>query len=291
MEVVGVDDVIDDISDRAARRTIETGTDTIRVEVSGRVGVITLTRPGRRNALHDEMYAPAIAAIESFAADPAVGCIVVTGEGAGFCAGGDIRDGSGRRADGSKPTDDERVAHLAEIARFGTLLRESPILTIAAVNGAAAGAGMALALACDLRIATASARFIGGWVRLGFSGDFGGAYYLTRRVGESRAIEILASNRPIGADEALALGMVERVVPDAEFPAAWRAWAASLAAGPKAAIGLMKQNVLDASRLPLADAVVAEARRQVESSRTDDHREAIRAWVDKREPRFGPQPG
>ena len=265
----------------------DSGTDTVRIEIADRVGVITFTRPERRNALSDEMYAPMIAAIESFAADPAVGCVVVTGEGVGFCSGGDVRDGSGRRADGAKPTLEERAAALAANARLSVVLHEAPIVTIAAVNGPAVGAGMAIALACDLRIAAASAAFIGGWVRLGFSGDFGGGWLLARRVGEARALEILASNRTVGADEALALGMVERVVPDDAFPAEWRDWAATFAAGPQTAIGFMKQNIANASTMSLADAIAVESTLQVQTSQTADHREAVRAWIDKRPPQFG----
>jgi 2-(1,2-epoxy-1,2-dihydrophenyl)acetyl-CoA isomerase len=268
-------------------RSIQTGTDTVRIEVEDRVGVVTFNRPDRRNALHDEMYSPMIAAIEQFAADPSVGCVVVTGEGSAFCAGGDVRDGSGRRPDGSRPTREERIAHLTANARLSVVLHEAPIVTIAAVNGAAVGAGMAIALACDLRIAAASARFIGGWARLGFSGDFGGPWLLANRVGPSKALELLATNATVDAAEALRLGMVDRVVADDEFAAAWRAWAAEFAAGPQTAIGFMKHNVGNASRMTLAEAIAVESQHQVDSSLTEDHREAVRAWVDKREPRFG----
>lgn len=267
---------------------IPTGTDTLRVEVDGRVGIITLTRPERRNALHDDMYAPMTSALGEFAADPQVGCVVVTGAGGSFCAGGDVRDGSGRRPDGTRPSGAERVDHLRQISQLSVTLREAPIITIAAVDGAAVGAGMAIALACDLRIASASARFIGGWARLAFSGDFGGAWLLAQRVGQARALEILASNRTVDAAEALALGMVERVEPADTFDAIWRAWAADFASGPKTAIGFMKQNVANSATMPLHAAIAREAELMVASSATDDHREAVRAWVDKREPQFGP---
>lgn len=268
-------------------RTIATGTDTIRIEVVERVGVLTFTRPHRRNALHDEMYPPMIAAIEGFAADPDVGCIVVTGEGSAFCSGGDVRAGSGRRPDGIAPSREERIANLAINGRLSVVLHDAPIITIAAVNGPAVGAGLAIALACDLRIATASAQFIGGWARLGFSGDFGGAWLLTERVGPSKALELLATNPTIGADEAHHLGMVDRVVPDDAFDQAWRDWAAVFAAGPQTALTLMKANVLDARRLSLAAAIAIEAERMVTSAETADHREAVRAWTDHRPPRFG----
>lgn len=268
-------------------RMIPTGTDAVRIEVTDRVGIITFARPERRNALSDEMYAPMIAAVESFAADPAVGCVVVTGEGSAFCSGGDVRDGSGRRPGEPKPTLDDRAAALAANARLSVVLREAPVITIAAVNGPAVGAGMAIALACDLRIAVASATFIGGWARLGFSGDFGGGWLLARRVGEARALEILASNRAVGAEEALSLTMVERVVRDDEFDTAWRDWAATFAAGPQTAIGFMKRNVANSSTMPLAEAIAIESSLQVQASQTADHREAVRAWIDKRAPRFG----
>jgi 2-(1,2-epoxy-1,2-dihydrophenyl)acetyl-CoA isomerase len=269
-------------------RVIDTGTDTVTIEVSGRVGVIRFARPERRNALHDEMFAPMLAAIEEFVADPQVGCVVLTGEGSAFCAGGDVRDGMGRRTDGTKPTRDERIANLAANAQLSVVLRESPIVTIAAVNGSAVGAGMALALACDLRIAAASAKFIGGWARLGFSGDFGGPWLLARRIGEARALEMLVTNATVHADEALRLGMVDRVVPDAEFGDAWRAWAAVFASSSKTATGYLKQNLANASIMSIRDAIALESQFQVDSSLTDDHREGVRAWVERREPNFGP---
>jgi 2-(1,2-epoxy-1,2-dihydrophenyl)acetyl-CoA isomerase len=281
--------VYDFLVSEVVQRVIDSNTDTIRIEVIDHVGSITFTRPDRRNALHDDMYEPMIRAIESFAADPEVGCVVVTGEGSAFCAGGDVREGSGRRReDGSKPSDEERAAFLAGNARVCVLLREAPIITMAAVNGPAVGAGMAIALACDLRIAASSARFIGGWARLAFSGDFGGAWLLAQRVGESRAVEMLATNRTVTAEEALGLRMVDRVVADEEFHAAWREWAAVFARGPKFALGLMKQNVLDSGRLSLADAISVESARQVASGATADHREAVRAWVERRDPNFRP---
>jgi 2-(1,2-epoxy-1,2-dihydrophenyl)acetyl-CoA isomerase len=262
-------------------------TDVVRFDVVERVGIITFTRPESRNALHDDMHAPIREAVHRWVDDPEVGCIVLTGHGSAFCAGGDVRVGSGRRTDGTTPTLDERAAFLTTSAQLSVLLHEAPIITIAAVNGPAVGAGMALALACDLRIGAVSARFKGGWAALGFSGDYGGAWLLTRRIGPSAALEILASNRTVASDEALRLGMLDRVVPDDEFEAAWMAWARTFASGPQLAIGLMKQNVADADRLSLADAIEIESRRQIETGQTADHREGVRAWVEKRPPKFG----
>lgn len=271
-------------------RSIPTGTDTVRIDVVNRVGIITFNRPDRRNALHDDMYTPMIGAIESFVDDQSVGCVVVTGQGSSFCAGGDVRDGSGRRPDGGRLSPAERVARLVANARVVELLHGAPIITIAAVNGPAVGAGLSIALACDLRIAAESARFIGGWARLGFSGDFGGAWLLTQRVGPAKALELVATNAVVTAPEALAIGMVERVVPDDEFATTWRDWASVFANGPRIALGYMKANVADALRLPLGDALEAEAERMVASSHTPDHREAVNAWMERREPVFGQPP-
>jgi 2-(1,2-epoxy-1,2-dihydrophenyl)acetyl-CoA isomerase len=268
-------------------RIVPTGTDTVCIEVTDRVGVITFNRPDRRNALHDEMYAPMISAVKSFAADPEVGCVVVTGEGSGFCSGGDVRDGSGKRTDGTRATTEERVALLEANSQLSVLLHEAPIVTIAAVNGPAVGAGMSIALACDLRIAAGSAKFIGGWARLAFSGDFGGPWLLANRVGQSKALELLVTNATVLAEEALELGLVDRVVSDESFAVDWRAWADEFAAGPQTAIGFMKQNVLNSSKLSLSDAIAIEAQHQVACRAEPDHREAVTAWIEKRSPKFG----
>jgi len=268
-------------------RILSLNTETVHIEIRQRVGLIRFNRPERRNALHDEMYGPIIEAIHAFSDDPEVGCIVVTGEGVGFCAGGDVREGSGRRSDGSRPSLDERAENLARNAELVVALHEAPIVTIAAVNGAAVGAGMAIALACDVRIASTSATFIGGWARLGFSGDFGGAWLLRHRVGPSKALEILATNRTVTAVEALEIGMVDHLVEEKLFADACWDMARSFADGPRSAISFMKQNILDADRLDLSQAILQESRRMVDSSQTQDHREGVRAWVEKREPRFG----
>jgi 2-(1,2-epoxy-1,2-dihydrophenyl)acetyl-CoA isomerase len=265
----------------------ELGNEVVRFEVVDRIGVITLTRPASRNALHDDMHGPITRAVRTWVDDPAVGCIVLTGEGSAFCAGGDVRVGSGRRDVGARPTIDERVEFLASCAQLSVLLHEAPIVTIAAVNGPAVGAGMALALACDLRIGAESARFIGGWAALGFSGDYGGAWLLRHRIGASAALDILASNRTVEAHEALRLGMLDRLVAADEFDQAWHEWAGTFASGPQTAIGFMKANVADADRLTLAQAIEVESRRQIETGQTADHREGVRAWVEKRPPNFG----
>ena len=262
-----------------------TGTDVVRVARYDRVAVITLDRPDRRNALHPEMREPIMRALDEFAARDDVGCVVLTGAGTTFCAGGDVK---GDVAERSMPDADARVAALLADAQLARVLHEHPKLTVAAVNGPAVGAGLALALACDFRIAAESARLVTGWARLAFSGDFGGAWFLTRLVGPSRALELLVSNASLDARDAHALGLVNRVVPDDGFADAWMAWAQELASGPTEAFAGMKANVHDAAHLSLAEALPRETGRMVASGRSEHHREAVRAWRERRPPRYHP---
>jgi 2-(1,2-epoxy-1,2-dihydrophenyl)acetyl-CoA isomerase len=260
-----------------------TGTDVVRVTLHDRVAVIMFTRPERRNALHPEMREPITRALDEFAVRDDIGCIVMTGAGTAFCAGGDVKGDVAERA---ALDVDSRAAALLADAQLAQVLHEHPKLTVAAVNGPAVGAGMALALACDFRIAAESARLVTGWARLAFSGDFGGAWFLTRLVGPSRALELLVSNASLDARDAHALGLVNRVVPDAEFAEAWMAWAEELASGPTDAFSGMKANVHDALHLSLAEALPRETGRMVASGGTDDHREAVRAWRERRPPGY-----
>ncbi|WP_242660313.1 enoyl-CoA hydratase/isomerase family protein [Mycobacterium mantenii] len=265
---------------------IETGTEMVLAQVVDGVGLITFNRPHRRNALHHEMYVAVPALLDRFAADDAVGAVLITGSGTAFCAGGDVRDGgSAREARGMDPESGqeaqvkERGAMLADNARMVTLLHEMPKITIAALPGAAVGAGMSIALSTDLRIAARSATLVPGWSKLAFSGDFGGAWFLTHLLGPSIALELLITDRPIDSETASTLGLFNRVVDDEELPAAALAWAAEIASGPTAAFAGTKANVLDAQRLPLTEAVLAESERMVRSSLTAEHRAAVRAWM------------
>lgn len=166
------------------------------------------------------------------------------------------------------------------------ILYELPKPTIAMINGPAAGAGLALALACDLRIAGVSARLVTAFVRVGFSGDFGGSYFLTRLIGTARARELYFTGRPVEAEEALTLGLVNRVVPDDQLRDATMELARSLAQGPQIALSLMKCNMNCAENAGLAELLDIEAAHQVQTGRTEDHREAARAFVEKRTPIF-----
>ncbi|MGB8403208.1 MAG: enoyl-CoA hydratase-related protein [Mycobacterium sp.] len=267
---------------QANSQPIDTGTDTVLAEITDGVGVITLNRPQRRNALHEEIYQAVPRLLERFAADDSVGCVLLTGAGSAFCAGGDVRDGgSGRDA----PPGDvaaqvaARGATLAGNARMVTLLHAMPKVTVAALPGAAVGAGMSIALSTDLRVAARSARLIPGWGKLAFSGDFGGAWFLTHLVGPSKALELLLTDQPIDADAAVRLGLFNRVVDDGDLPASALRWAAEIAAGPTAAFAGTKANVLDAQKLPLDEALRRESERMVRSGLTGEHRQAVKAWL------------
>lgn len=252
----------------------------VLAEIVDGVGLITFNRPERRNALHREMYSAVPELLETLIDRDDVGCIVLTGTGSAFCSGGDVKSRGGRRTEEhAEPSIDEAAAQLAHDARMVVLLHESPKVTITAINGAAVGAGLAIALSTDLRIAAHSARLIPGWSALGFSGDFGGPWFLTRILGPSKALEVFVDNEVLDAPRALALGLVNRVVPDAELPARAHEWARTIAAGPRSAWSWFKENTRAAVSTSLADALIDESRRMVASGRTDDHRAAVRAWL------------
>src|SRR5690242_3163498 len=247
------------------------------------VATLTFNRPERLNALSASTMQSLLEALPRLAGDPEVKVVVLTGAGRGFCAGGDVKSMAEGREQGSIPEDTARLRSRMEAAR---LLYELPKPTIAMLNGPAAGAGLALALACDLRIAGASARLVTAFVRVGYSGDFGGSWFLTRLVGTAKARELYFTGRPVEADEALSLGLVNRVVPDEELATVTIELARSLAHGPSIALGLMKRNLNCAESGGLAELLDMEAAHQVQSGRTEDHREAAKAFVEKRAPIF-----
>jgi 2-(1,2-epoxy-1,2-dihydrophenyl)acetyl-CoA isomerase len=251
--------------------------------ISDGVALLTLNRPERLNALSTPITGGLLEALPRLAQDPAVGAVVLTGAGRAFCSGGDVKSMAERPAERSLA---EAVAHLRGRMEVSRLLHELPKPTIAMVNGPAAGAGLALALACDLRIAGRSARFITAFAKVGFSGDFGGSYFLAKLVGTGKARELYYTGEPLDATAALALGIANRVVPDDELLAATMALARQLAQGPRIALKLMKQHFNAAESGTLAELLDLEAQHQVETGRTEDHKEAVRAFVEKRAPVF-----
>src|ERR1700730_2707930 len=247
------------------------------------VATLTFNRPERMNALSTPIMEGLLHGLPRLAGDPAVRVVVLTGAGRAFCAGGDVKS---MAEGGVQRSVAEATAHLRSRMEVSRILHELPKPTIAMINGPAAGAGLAFALACDLRIAGATARLVTAFVKVGFSGDFGGSFFLTRLVGTAKARELYFTGRPVDAQEALSLGLVNRVVPDDQLGDTTMELARSLAQGPQIALSLMKRNLNCAESSGLAELLDLEAANQVLTGRTEDHREAAKAFVEKRAPVF-----
>jgi enoyl-CoA hydratase/carnithine racemase len=268
------------------RIEVDTGTGELLCEIRDRVAVITLNRPDARNALSDHLTPALRRMIKQCGDDPNVGALLITGAGTAFCAGGDVK-GMGSNSNKTEMTFEERVADLRTKQRTltGALVAvRKP--TVAALPGPAAGAGMALALACDIRIAAESAIMSTGYARVGLTGDYGIAWLLTRLVGTSRARELMFLSERIEARRCEMLGLVNRVVADAELRENAFALAKSLAEGPSIALARIKDNLDHAVSANFLDSMDHEAENMVRSARTTDHKEAVRAFIDKRKPVF-----
>ena len=251
-----------------------------------RDGVLTLTmnRPQARNALSLEMASAMTDALRRAYSDPAVRAVVLTGAGGAFCAGGDVKSmAAGRDRDVGY---EERVARLRDRAEASRLLHEMPKPTIAVIPGAAAGAGLALAMACDFRVASASAKLTVAFAKVGLAGDYGASYFLTQIVGPSKARELVMFSPLLTADDALRIGLVHRVYADGEFEKGAAEFVGALAAGPSIAYGYIKQNINIAAGSDLRTSIDSEAAHQVRCMATADHAEAAKSFVEKRPARF-----
>jgi enoyl-CoA hydratase/carnithine racemase len=267
---------------------IETGTDELLGEIDGRVAILTLNRPQARNSLSDTLSPALRTTIAELSASDEIGCVLLTGAGTAFCAGGDVKGmGAGARKDEQPRTAEEVTEDLwvRQLTLTGALYA-MPQPTVAALPGAAAGAGLSIALACDLRIAAESAFVTTGFANIGLSGDYGSSFFLTHLVGAAKARELLFLADRIPAKECERLGVVNRVVPDDRLHDEARALARRLADGPSIAYRYMKENVDRALREDLPECLAGEARNLVASAQTADHKEAVRAFVEKRKPLF-----
>ena len=247
-------------------------------EVAEGVATLTLNRPDSLNALNGQLRGELLAALKAAARDDGTRAVVLTGAGRGFCAGADLRGGSDER--------DFRAVLSAEYNPLIEALRALPKPVVAAVNGVAAGAGVSLALAADVVVASDEARFVPAFSRIGLVPDSGLARALVRGVGRHRAFEILMGERQLGADDARDLGLVAAVVPADRLADTARELAQRLAGGPTMAIGLTKRLLNIAEDATLPDALEAEAALQELAGRTDDHAEGVAAFAEKRDPRF-----
>ena len=256
------------------------------------IAVITLNRPEARNAMSGDMNAALARVLDYAERTPSVRCVVVTGAGGAFCAGGDVKGMAGQGdaggTAGAAATLDERIhaQRLNQRATAGRMfLMPKPVL--ASLPGAAAGAGLSLALAADLRIMSDKAFITSAFAKVGFSGDYGGTFFLTQMVGSAKAREIYFLSDRVSAEECLRLGIACQVVPAAELEAATMALARRLADGPPAAYRYMKENLNRAAMgADVLDCLDLEATHHVHTGLTEDHREAAKAFVEKRQPVF-----
>jgi 2-(1,2-epoxy-1,2-dihydrophenyl)acetyl-CoA isomerase len=248
-------------------------------------GVLSLrfNRPDRLNALDIPLFAAFREAVEEASGDPDVRVVVVSGEGRAFSSGGDLKSAKDA-ATGLTP--EQRTDRLRRTAQASLLLHRMPKPTIAMVRGAAAGAGMSFALACDFRVVSENASFVPAFAKAAFSGDYGINYLLFHLVGAARAREILMLGERIDANEALAQGLVSRVVPDEELEAETTTLARRLAAGPSVAFRYMKRNLNAAETMSFEEVLDIESANLIACSLTADHAEAVAAFSEKREPRF-----
>lgn len=262
--------------------------DTILLAREAGVAVITLNRPEKLNAFAGDMRERMVAVLDRVAADRDVRVLVITGAGKGFCSGGDVQHMVDLK---SCDAGYEGLAPLVDTGRdIVTRLAAFEIPVLAAVNGVAAGAGMNLALACDLRLASSEARFGETFVRIGLTPDWGGTYHLPRLVGTATALDLCWSGELIGAGEALELGLVQRVFPAAEFEGRWREYAARLAAAPATSVRAIKRGLRASGRRTLAQCLDAESAAQAACWASADSAEGVRAFVEKRPASFGAAP-
>ena len=265
---------------------IDTGTNELLCSIRDGVALITLNRPEARNAMSPDLTAALRGQIKARGEDDRVGALLITGAGTAFCSGGDVKAMGGRGPRGQMSFE-ERLSDLRwrQSNLTGALFAvRKP--TIAALPGAAAGAGLAVALACDMRIAAKSAFAATGYARIGLSGDYGIAWLLTRTIGPMRARELMLTAERVDAERCERIGLVNRVVDDARLQDEAFALARSLAEGPRVAFRHMKDNLDEALGIDYPTAMHREAERLTQCSRTADHKEAVTAFVEKRKPMF-----
>jgi len=272
-------------------------TDAIRWELAAS-GVLTLSfdRPEVKNAIDTAGQNLLVRLLTDAARHPGVKVVVLTGTGSSFCTGADVRSMGAPDPDDAIAQEfghtelwqalESRTDRLKRLAEASLLLHGMGKPTIAKLRGPAAGMGFSMALACDFRLAADNAFFVSSFAKIGTPGDYGGSYFLTQLVGPSKAKEIYMFSDRVAAAEALALGMVNRVLPDAELDAATDAFALRLAQGPSMAYRYIKQNIHAAVNQPIESVFDLEARNMIRCRLSEDCKEALAAFQEKREPRF-----
>lgn len=268
---------------------IDTGTPELLAELDDGLAIVTLNRPESRNALSDTLSPALRKLFRQLEDEGRARALLLTGAGTAFCAGGDVKGmGAAARPSADAPRSIEEVVDELRV-RQETLtgaLYELSIPTLAALPGPAAGAGLSIALACDLRIAAESAFVTTGFANIGLSGDYGASFFLTQLVGTAKARELFFSAQRVDARTCEQLGIVNRVVPDDALRDEALRWARELASGPTVALECMKANLDRALRSDLRSCLAHEAEGTVRTAQTEDHREAVRAFLEKRKPHF-----
>ncbi len=257
--------------------------DVLLTEDANGVRRITLNRPDSYNSLTVELKQRLIDALRDAAADDSVRAVVITGAGKAFCAGQDLKEHVAQLDTGDTAPLRTVEEHYNPLIRAVTTM---PKPVFAAVNGTAAGAGASLAYACDLRIASEDAKFLMAFASVGLSADSGASWTLPRLVGYGRAMEMLLLAEPVAAQEALRIGMVNRVVAPGEAAGAAAELAERMAAGPTSAYARIKETMLAAAAEGLDESLAVEAGAQNEAGATSDHHEAVAAFIEKRTPTF-----
>lgn len=260
------------------------GFEQIEVDRAGTVLRVTLDRPDKLNALTRVMSDELVEAFTGARDDDGVRAVLLTGAGRGFCAGQDLTEFGDAYRGGGRPDIEEHLERTYH--RLIPLIVELPKPVVCAVNGVAAGAGLSLAVACDIRVAGEQARFTQAFVKIGLVPDSGGTWLLPRVVGAARALELSMTGELIDAATALRIGLVSRVVADDTLAKEAGELAATLASLPTAAIGEAKRLIRDAAAGDLQSALRAEAAAQARMGQTADHLEGVTAFAEKREPRF-----
>lgn len=272
-----------DADSQSTSRAIDTGTPELLCRIDGGVAVVTLHRPEARNALTMDMKQALWRLLPELDAADDARCILLTGSGDAFCAGGDTKR---MKSEGKPPSLEDRRRQLRWEHDLPRWLHEMGTPTIASLPGAAAGAGLGLALACDLRIAADGVVLTTAYARLGLAGDYGVAWFLTQLVGPARARELFFTSRRVEAAEAERLGLVNRVVARADLEREALSLARDIAAGPPIAHRYMKENLNRSLHADLATCLREEADRMVRGATTSDYLEAVAAFAEKRKPIF-----
>ncbi len=254
----------------------------VRYEVRGTVAWMTLDRPEKLNALAGEMRERLLAHVVSAARDDEVRAIVVTGEGRGFCAGGDV-DNMVRLRDAGDEAGFRKLLHAGNEVMLA--LQAFPGLTVAAVNGVASGAGLSITLSCDLRFAAPSARFAAPWIKLGLVPDWGASFWLPRLIGSGRALEMVLTGDPVDAARALEIGLITGIVDSDDFQASVHQTVSRLAAA-RGAVAQAKRLVRLGAEKSLESALARESEAQEECFESADFAEGLQAFVEKRRPEF-----